>query len=136
MEALGRLLNIVPTAAGAWVSLRDATGVTFVCVGADTYSLDEATDGAGSGNQDLAVIDRYQENDNADGSTGWTLESQTAGHELVTGDAAAAFHVDAAQLSAGYTHVQVSVAATGLVYAITHDLAVQRSPELLPALTG
>lgn len=134
MEALGRLLDIVPTAASAWVSLTNASAVTFICVGADTYNLDEATDSSGTSNQDLSVIDRYLENDNADGSTGWTVESQTASDSVTTTDAVAVFHVSAEQLSDGYTHLQVTSDSSGLVYAIVHDLAVRRSPSELAAL--
>lgn len=132
-DALGRVFNIIPTADGAEVNLKDAGAVTFVCVGADTYTLNESVGAAGTP-QNLAVIERVSANANADGSTVWTNADQSAAATVVTTAAAVVFTVRAEQLSDGYTHVDVTSTSTGLVYAIAHELHVQRKPENLPAL--
>lgn len=132
-DALGRVFNIIPTADGVEVNLKDAGAVTFVCVGADTYTLNESVGAAGTP-QNLAVIERVSANANADGSTVWTNADQSAAATVVTTAAAVVFTVRAEQLSDGYTHVDVTSTSTGLVYAIAHELHVQRKPENLPAL--
>lgn len=135
-DGLGRILNIIPVADGVEVNLKDAGAVTFVCVGAsDTYTLNESV-GAGGTPQNLAVIERVSVNANADGSTAWTNGDQAAAATFVSGagEAVGVFTVRAEQLSDGYTHVDVTSTSTGLVYAIVHELHVQRKPENLPAL--
>lgn len=138
MEALGRLFNLVPTADGVEVDMSAAAGATFVCVGNEQYTLQEAQDGDGTGAQNLAVIDRFFQGPPS-ATAQWTLETQTAAATVDPDDATntvVIFHVSAEQLSDGFTHLLVNAASAGLVTAIVHDLAVQRSPELLPALTG
>lgn len=137
-DGLGRVLNIIPTASGVEVNMRDAGAVTFVCVGADTYTLAESV-GAGGTPQDLAAITRYHANANADGSTAWTRvpatgQTDPAVDNIVVAAGIVAFTVRAEQLTDGYTHLDVTAAATGLVYAIVHDLHVQRSAENLAPL--
>jgi len=132
-DGLGRVFNIIPTADGVEVNLRDAGAVTFVCVGADTYTLQESVGAAGTP-QDLPIVERVYANANADGSTAWTLAEQAASKDVVVAAGVKVFTVRADELTDGYTHVDVSSAATGLVYAITHDLHTQRKPSNLPAL--
>ena len=43
MEGLGRVLNVVPIASAKAISMKQCSGVTFVCTGADTFSLTIAT---------------------------------------------------------------------------------------------
>jgi hypothetical protein len=136
MEGLGRLFNVVPTAAGAWVSLRHAAAVTFVCTGSDTFTLNEATDSAGSGAQALTVITHRYYSSGAVGQTAWARNpasgEATAASAVVSTDATFAIHVSANSLSDGFSHVRLAVAGSGLVRAILHDLNMQRSPEYLP----
>lgn len=138
MEGLGRVFNIIPNAADTpWVSLRDCTAVSFVCVGAsDTFTLSEARDAAGTGEQQLPVITRRYTNASAAGANAWAKADQPAAATVVTGadDAVAVFSVSANSLSAGYGYLRVVSTGTGTVIAITHDLTQQRSPENLPAL--
>lgn len=134
MEALGRLFNVVPTADAVEVSLRDASAVTFVCVGADTYTVKEATDAAGTGAQDLAVVDHFYAGASAAGANPWTRTNQAAAAAVTIAAGIAAITIDAAQLSDGFDYVRVDSTAAGLVIAIVHDLAYQRDPVLLPAL--
>jgi hypothetical protein len=137
MEALGRLFNIAPTAADTVnVKMKDCSAVTFVCVGADTYTLSETKAGASS--QVLATLDHVYENANANGSTAWTRRSVLSGGNQVsavtTAAAVAVFTVEDAELSDGFTHLKVVSTGAGLVIAIAHDLTVQRAPQNLPAL--
>ena len=135
MEALGRLLNLVPTADGVFVNLKNASGVTFIGVksGGDTYTVQSAA--AASGGSDLDVVEHWYENANADGSSAWTRSAdQVADAAVTTTAAVAAIHVDAKSLPDGHAYVKCTSTSTGLVYAIVHDLTVQRTPANLPAL--
>lgn len=135
-EMIGRTINVVPTADAVEIALKEVTGVTFVCVGADTYTLAEATDAAGTGAQSLVVIDRYLLTTSAAGAAAWsvvTRETPLATVAPGSGEVAAVY-VHHTQLSDGFDYVRMSSASAGLVIAIAGDLRVQRSPELLPAL--
>ncbi|PXY27429.1 hypothetical protein [Prauserella muralis] len=136
MEGLGRAFNVAPTADGVWISLVDSSAVAFVGVGADTYTVQSASDAAGTGAADLAVVDHYAANANANGSTAWTEEEQAAAAAVTIAAGVAVIPVLASQLPAGHTHVRCSSTATGLVTAITHDLNVQRAPANLPAVSA
>lgn len=133
-DGLGRVLNIIPTADGVEINLRDGGAVTFVGVGADTYTLQETQDAAGTGAQNLAVIERVSSNASAAGASAWANADQAAAATVVTAAAAVAFSVRAEQLSDGYSYLRVTSTGAGLVYAILHDLHPQRKPENLPAL--
>jgi len=133
MEALGRTLNVVPTADNVEVNLRDYDAVTFVCVGADTYTVQDASDAAGAGAANLAVIDQYYTNASAAGANPWVKVNQAAGASFVLAAAVAVFTVDAASLRDGFKYVRCASTAAGLVTAILHDLKTQRTPANLPA---
>src|SRR5882757_1326943 len=48
MEGLGRSFNVVPTAADTtYINMAYASGVTFVCVGADTYTVQSSATASG-----------------------------------------------------------------------------------------
>lgn len=137
MEGLGRVFNLVPTGDAAYVSLKQATGVTFLCVGAnaETFTLAEAKDAAGTGSQSLATITQYYSNSAAVGATAWVKEAIAAGAVVTTTTAkpVAVIHVAGAELSDTYDYLRVSSSSTGTVVAILHDLAVQRGPVNLTA---
>lgn len=142
MEALGRLFNVVPVADAVEVDMQHATGVTFVCVGAnaETFTVKEARDAAGTGAQNLACVTHYYANAGSSGANAWTrspASGENAATAVVTTTTAApvaAIFVGAAQLSDGFTHVRVDSSSTGTVFAILHDLRVKRTPENLPAV--
>lgn len=137
MEGLGRLYNVVPTGDGAYVSLKQATGVAFVCVGAnaETFTLTEAKDAAGTGAQSLATITRYYSNSAAVGATAWVKEAIAAGAVVTTTTAkpVAIIEIQAEELSDDYDYIKVASSSTGTVVAILHDLSVQRAPANLVA---
>src|SRR5690606_27295804 len=132
----GRLFNLAPTATGKWVNLRNATAVTFVCVGADTYTLQEASDVSGTGARNLAGIRDYYESAAADGTAPWTRSKQPDSHQLTTDAAVAVFSIPVARLSKGYTHLAVTADDSGAVTAIVHDMVVHRPIERQPAVVS
>lgn len=141
MEALGREMNIRASADGGYVSLRGASAVTFICylAGAvgDTYTVQEAKDAAGTGAQNLTKITQYYTN-TGDGSDAWVKRTQAVAAAVITAAVAAqncaVVHISANSLSDGYRYVKCTSTGAGTVVAIVHDLAVQRTPENLPAL--
>ncbi|MGH3402666.1 MAG: hypothetical protein ACRDRJ_09190 [Streptosporangiaceae bacterium] len=164
MEGLGRVLDIsqgwtpqdfhADGITGAWVSLKRASGVLFVVQfkagtsGANaTLTLQEATDAAGDGNQDLAVIDHYYlkkhstPTDDLTGVEVWAEVTQDAA-ATVTATAAdyelLAIPVLADQLDAGFSYLNLSAGTTADAQyasslAILHDLLEQRAPASLAA---
>lgn len=145
MKALGRILNVIPKASGIHVSLKDASGVTFVCYedgGAQAIAIKESI--AGDGEQALAVVTELYCGNGVGGV--WTRETTDENGALGTGDAAilkkdatlfdaAVFYIGADELSDGFDSVEVTIddLANGRCIAIVHDLLVQRAPENLPA---
>lgn len=134
MEGLGRLFNAVPTADAVEVNFRDAAGITFFCIGADTYTIRESTSAAGAGVQDLLAWDHWYTNSGAVGATAWVEASDSTPAAAAVIAANAALFVPATRLSAGFDFIQCNSAAGGLVFALVHDLYVQRNPANLPAL--
>lgn len=137
MEALGRLFNAVPIAAGVLVSVKDAAGITFVCTGADTFSVKSAATYNGSVTA-LPAISRYYENTATNGSAAWTDSGDLGSpvSSVTTSGGSLVFFIDAADLPAGAEYVEVTVAASGLVAALPHDLLAQRTPANLRVLSG
>lgn len=137
MEALGRLFNVIPIAAGVGIDLRDASAVTFIVTGADTYTLTVADTFAGAYATPGNIITRKYTATATNGTAPWVAATQAAANTVVVaGATAVAFHVPASALPDGKRYVKLSAAATGLVKAITHDLVVQRAPDKLPALSA
>lgn len=135
MEGLGRLFNVIPIAAGKSVSLKNAAGVTFICTGADTFTL-KSQPTAGGTATNLATITDYHTNTATDGTAKWADATQAAAAAVTIASGAAAFYVDAADLPAGASYVEVTVGGTGLVTAVVHDLLSQRDPANLAALNA
>lgn len=136
MEALGRLFNVVPVAAGEAIALKNASAVTFVCTGADTFTITAADTFAGSYATPGNIIDHYYANTVVNGTAAWAKTDQAAGDAVTIAAGAAAITVNGASLPDGNTYVKCTPGATGLVVAIVHDLTVQRDPELLAALVA
>jgi hypothetical protein len=140
MDGLGRVFNVVPVAADSpWVSLLEASAVTFVCVGAnsETFTLTQARSSGGSGSTSLAPLDHYYKSTGSAGATAWTRDNAPTSGAVVTTTTAnpvAVFTVHESELSDGFSHVQVTSSSSGTVFAITHDLKSQRAPANLPAV--
>lgn len=141
MDGLGRVFNLTPTADAAWVSLRDASAVTFIGIGGnnETYTLSEAKSGAGASSQVLGTLDHYHYNTGAVGATAWVRSNSPTSTSVITTTTANpvfAVTVHESELDDGFNYVSMASSSTGLVVAILHDLKVQRKPSNLAALTA
>jgi len=139
MEGLGRVLNVVPIAAGAAISVKECTGVTFVLTGADTFSLTTALTFGGTYRAGSfftpawAPIDHMYDATATNGTALWTRVAQTAADNtgLLTAGHTTVVEISANALPDGYKYLKMSGAAAGLVIAIAHDLEIQRKPQNL-----
>lgn len=108
------------------------------------FTLREHNANTAGTSQDLAVVDEYWQKEEAslDGDETWTRVAQTAAAavtDVVWDDAnqvLVAFKVRAEQLTDAFEWVSVDIASLstahiGVVFAIMHDLKVQRSPQNL-----
>lgn len=136
IEQLGRVFNCVPIAAGAAVSLKDCQGYTFICTGADTFTVTSASSFGGAYASPGSIITRKQTNTATNGTAKWVQATQAAGNAVTIAAGAVAFYIDANDLPSGNTYVKVSVGATGLVVAVAGDLLVQRDAGSLAALSA
>jgi hypothetical protein len=137
MEALGREFNVVPIAAGRGIALKGATGVTFVCTGADTFTLTSSATFGGSYVTPGNIVDHFYQAAATNGSAAFTRQAQTASNAVVQGGAnTTVIEVSANSLPDTHTYIKCTASATGLVTAIVHDLEVQRKPANLPALSA
>lgn len=148
MDALGRVFNVVPVAAGLYIDMSECSGITFVCVSAnsDTFAFGESVDSAGvtkqlfsdgaKGYPTAAHPWRSYTATDTDGSVPWveadltddTTGTITTGHCIVV-DILASFLDDT------YRYAYCTPSSTGTVVAILHDLTVGRTPANL-ALPG
>ncbi len=133
-EGLGRLFNVIPTAADTAYNMDGYDSVTFICVGADTYTI---TVGATSAAADDPgdILSHYYENAGAAGATAWvkTAISPAAAAAVVTANGA--IHVTASMVPAGKKWIKCTSTGAGTVVAIFHDLKHQRNPANLPVFT-
>lgn len=136
MEGLGRVFNVLPVADDVYVSLKDATAVSFICVNAagDTWTLTEAADAAGTGAAVLSTITRFHVS--ATVGAAWTQVTQAVGSAFTTTSSqdVAVLTISAAELSDGKDFVKLASTSTGTVVALLHDLVSKRDPANLPAL--
>lgn len=135
-EALGRLFNVVPIAAGVGLKCVPGQGYTFVCTGNDTFTVTVASTFGGSYATPGNIIVRKFTNTATNGTAAWVAATQAASNAVTIASGAVAFYVDNNSLPDGKTYVKVSVGASGLVAAIQHDLLVQRNPANLPVLSA
>lgn len=173
MEALGRLIDVsvgyinidlnTSGATGKRVSLKNATGVTFLCIlpataGTEdvTFDVQQHTAATAGTSADLDAIvagsnagsDHFYIKSAATlaGTETWAKVTQTAGSEVVVAGATygasqciVAIEVAAGNLADGYSYVSVispdpgSTARVVTVLAILHDLNVKRTPANLAA---
>lgn len=142
MESIGRLINVVPIAAGVAISLKEAEAVTFVCTGSDTFTLTTATTFGGTYRAGSfftpawAPITRLHKSTSTAGTAAWTLSTITAADNTGAQTNLTAFTVFANSLPDTYTYLKCSVGAAGLVTAILHDLKVARKPANLTIVSA
>lgn len=128
MEGLGRVFNVVPIAEAQGISMKDCSAITFICTGADTFTLTVATTFAGSYATPGNIITRKHTNPQTNGTGAWTRATQTASNAVTIASGMVAFTVGQAQLADPAAYLKVSKSAAGLVVAILHDLKVKRDP--------
>lgn len=136
MEGLGRVFNVIPIAAGQAISLKDASAVTFICTGNDTFTVTCASSFGGSYATPGNIITQKYTNTATNGTSTWTKASQSASNAVTISSGTVAFTVKGVSLPDTKTYVKCSVGASGLVFAVVHDLMVQRTPGNLPALSA
>src|SRR5579872_4953623 len=152
MEALGRLFNVVPIAAGVAVNFQVSSGITFVCTGNDTFTLTVSTSFGGSyvAPPTTAIggglIRNYYTNTSTGGTAAWVKTKLASGSyvnavTIASGTVVfAVYGVDLAPFGSGvttaYQYIKCSVGASGLVAAIPHDLVHQRTPENMTILSA
>ncbi len=130
MEGLGRLFNVVYSASGVHIPMKNYAGVTFLNfldAGTQTVTLKESINGLSE--QNLVVIDRLWKAPAIGGT--WTLVTQavlaTYNHATDATNDLIAIYVGADQLSAGFNCLEMT-SGTGTCVAILHDMNVQRTP--------
>lgn len=140
MKGLGKDFIPISKASGLHISLKNASGVTFVLYedgGAQSTDFKESV--AGASEQALTVLNDYYAGNGVGGVL--THETEDADAELdddsnfVKKDTilfdAAYIYIGADQLSDGFDSVEATVDA-GECVAIVHGLLSQRAPENLP----
>lgn len=136
IEALGRLYNIVPSAAGVSISLKNTSGVTFVvsATAAAVITVNSQPSAGGTATA-CAAISRYYTTTAANGSAPWTATDQSSSPSSTVNVAAGsvvAFYVDAAALPAGAAYAEAVVTSgTATVIAVLSDLAQPEDPSRL-----
>jgi hypothetical protein len=136
MEGLGKLFNAAPIAAGVGLNMRDCSAYTFICTGNDTFTLTVASTFAGSYATPGNIITRIYTCTATNGTAAWVKATQAASNAVTIASGAVAFAVFGSQLADPKVYLKVSVAASGLVFAIAHDLTVQRGPANLAKLSA
>ncbi len=137
MEALGRMVNVVPIAAGVAINMRDCSGITFVCTGADTFTLTSSATFGGSYATPGNIVTHYYQAAATNGTAAWTRQTQTASNAVVQGSAyTTVIELLDAQLPDPGVYVKLTASAGGLVTAILHDLEYQRKPANLAIVSA
>lgn len=136
MEALGRLINVTPIAAGVAISMRDASGLTFICTGNDTFTLTVASTFGGSYATPGNIIDHVYTNTATNGTALWVKTAQAASNAVVIASGSVAICVNANALPDTKVYVKCSAGGSGLVTAILHDLEYQRTPANLAKMSA
>jgi hypothetical protein len=138
MEALGRVCNIIPIAAGKPFKMRGTSACLFVVTGSAAQpTINERSSFSGSDTA-LAEIKYVYWSTATDGTAAWNKLSfysspiSTYTHGTTAGLTTAnmsAFHIFTSELSDPYNYLNcVSTAGPALITAILYDLVHQRGP--------
>lgn len=136
MEILGRTINVVPIAAGRGLRCDQGSGWTFVCTGADTFTITSAPTFAGSYITPGNILVRYYTTTATNGTAAWVKNTNGTTNAVTIASGAVAFYVDNNSLLDTYKYIKVTQSAAGLVTAIQGDLLVQRNPANLAILSA
>lgn len=135
MQALGRLFNVVPIAAGAAVNLRDYSGVTFICTGNDTFTITASPTFGGSYTTPGNIITTKYTSTATNGTAAWVKAAQTASNAVTIASGVVAIYVGQSMLADPAKYVKCVASGSGLVIALLADVDVQRGPANL-AIVG
>jgi hypothetical protein len=141
-EALGRLINVHYPSDNVYLSLVDAAGVTFVgyeATTASTLTLTFSSDAAGSATSTPAVIDHYYGSTAATSGGVWHKTTQAASNVVTksaSGEDVVVIEVIASMCPDGKPYVKCDINGSGIVFAVLHDLAYQRTPANLRSITA
>lgn len=136
-EALGRLVNLIPIAAGKPFKMRGASGVLVAVTGAAAQPTLNERSSFGGGDTALAVIRNVYWSTATDGTAAWnkltiTPNVSTYTHGTTTGLTTAAltvFHVYTSMLSDPFNYLNVvNTAGSALIQVYPYDLVTQRAP--------
>lgn len=135
-EGLGDLFNLATSATTGKtrVNLQNATGVTFVLIGATSgnATIREANAASSGTEQDLVTTTKYY----TQASGVWTKVTQAAAATVTAATGGLlAVYVPAIALSDGFTYATITHASGSFVY-ILHGLETKRAPENLKAVTA
>lgn len=135
-QGLGDLFNLATSAttSAVRVNMENATGVTFVLIGATSgnATVNECNAASSGTEQALAVITEwYTQNSGV-----WTRRTQAAASTFTanTGGLAACY-IPAVAMSDGFKYLDASISSGSFVY-ILHGLEVKRAPANLKAVTS
>lgn len=140
IEALGRILDVVPIASGVAISMRDCSAITFVCTGQDTFTLTVSPTFGGSYVSPGTIINHVYWSTATNGTAAWQkfALAATADHVhpgtdtgLTTANTTV-IELLSQQVVDPNVYVKLTASAAGLVTAILHDLEYQRKPANLP----
>jgi hypothetical protein len=134
MEGLGRVFNAVPIADAVSLSLKDASGVTYICTGNDTFTITVSDAFAGSFATPGNIITRKFTNTATDGTAAWVAATQSASNAVTISSGTVVFFVSGSMLPDTKDYIKVTASSAGLVTAVFHDLTVQRTPANLAIL--
>jgi hypothetical protein len=128
MQGLGRVFNVVPIASTRGLSMKQCSGIEFICTGADTFTLTVAAGFAGSYATPGSIITTTYTNTATNGTAAWVKNVQAAANTVVIGSGAVSFFISEESLPDTKNYVKVTASASGLVTAIMHGLTPKRTP--------
>lgn len=138
MEALGRLVNVVPIAASRGLNMQNCSAITFVTTGNDTFTVTVAAGFAGAYATPGTLTCNVYKSAATNGTAVWVKDNTliTANTVVSGGAIVTCFSIPGTSLPDTKNYIKVTPSAAGLVMAILHDLSVQRAPANLPIVSA
>src|SRR5258706_3515114 len=136
-EQLGYSFNVVPIAASQPLKLGGGVGYTFVCTGADTFTVTfSALQGSGFASGGTLTCNVYKAAA-TNGTAAWVLDNTLiATNTVVSAGNTVAFFISDVFAPDLKTYVKCTPPAAGLVTSIQGDLTVRRTPPNLAILNA
>lgn len=145
MEALGRLCNVIPIAAGKPFKMRSASVAMVVITGAAAAPTVNERTSFGGADTALAAIKNIYWSTATDGTAAWNkITYPTASATFTTGAPlstythgttaglttanCSVFHIFTSELSDPFNYLNIAVGGAGLAQVYLGDLVVQRAP--------